>query len=77
MYGRGGAILAAGMLGLDKVLHDKKKTESVQVQEASSDPVDVDTDGIDVPVDDHMSVRAPALERKPPVLRVRRKRFGR
>ena len=67
-YGKGGALLAAGMLGIDKVLADKKKTESVQVQEATSDPVDMDAVGITVTVDSTM-VAAPALEPKAPVVR--------
>jgi hypothetical protein len=73
MYGRGGMFLAAGMLGLDKVLHEKKKTESVQVQEASSEPVDVDADGITVPIDESTVVNAPPLEPKAPVTGPRRK----
>jgi len=67
-YGGAGVLLAAGMLGLDKVLTDKKRTESVQVQEASSDPGDVDCDGIVVAIDESLAVHAPALERKAPLM---------
>jgi hypothetical protein len=72
-YGGAGVLLAAGMFGLDKVLTDKKKTESVQVQEASSEPVDVDADGITVDVDASMSVHSPALEPKAPVVGTKKK----
>src|SRR5215213_639953 len=66
-YGAGGGMLAAGMLGLDIALGNKKKPDSVQVQEASSDPVDVDTSGISVIVDERTEVAAPPLERREPL----------
>jgi hypothetical protein len=66
-YGNAGAALGAGMFGLDQALTGKQKPESVQIQEAASDPVNVDRDGIVVKVDDSMSVNSPALERRPPV----------
>lgn len=66
-YGGGGALLAAGLLGLDRVLTDKKKAESVQVQEAASDPIDVDRSGIQVLIDERTSVEAPPLERRDPL----------
>jgi hypothetical protein len=72
-YGGAGVLLAAGMFGLDKVLNDKKKTESVQVQEASSEPVDVDASGITVDIDASTSVHSPALEPKPPVVGSKKK----
>ena len=73
MYGKGGMFLAAGMLGLEKILQEKKKPESVQVQEAASEPVDVDADGITVPIDDSTSVNAPPLAPRPPLTTPRRK----
>ena len=73
MYGKGGMFLAAGMLGLDKILQEKKKPESVQVQEAASEPVDVDADGITLPIDDSTTVNAPPLEPRAPVTGLRRK----
>jgi hypothetical protein len=73
MYGRGGMFLAAGMLGLEKILQEKKKTESVQVQESASEPVDVDADGITLPIDDSTTVNAPPLEPRAPVTGPRRK----
>lgn len=76
-YGSAGAALAAGMLGLDIVLGNKKKPDSVQVQEAPADPIDVDSHGIQVTVDEITSVKAPALERLPPVsLRKKKSRRG-
>ena len=72
-YGGAGAALAAGMLGLDILLGNKKKPDSVQVQEAPTEPVDVDTDGIQVTIDDALSVNAPALERVPPIAFGKRK----
>ncbi len=66
-YGTGGAAIAAGMFGLDIALGNKKKPESVQIQEAPSQPVDVDTDGIEIPVDMTTTVTAPALARRSPI----------
>jgi hypothetical protein len=66
-YGGGGAMLAAGMLGLDRVLGNKKKPDSVQVQESPSEPVDVDASGIQVMIDERTSVEAPPLERREPL----------
>lgn len=75
-YGTGGAALAAGMFGLDIALGNKKKPDSVQIQEAPTDPLDVDADGIQVTIDDTLSVNAPALERIAP-LAVAKKRSRR
>ena len=75
-YGTGGALLAAGMLGVDKILSDRKKPDSVQVQEAASEPVDVDKSGIQVMIDELTSVEAPPLERREP-LSMKKKRSRR
>ena len=64
-YGGAGAALAAGMFGLDVALGNKKKPDSVQIQEAPTDPIDVDADGIRVTIDESLSVNAPALDRVP------------
>ena len=66
-YGKGGAAVAAGMFGLDVALGNKKKPESVQIQEAKSKPVDVDADGIELPIDATTTVTTPALERRNPI----------
>jgi hypothetical protein len=73
-YGGGGALLAAGMLGLDKLLTDKKKPDSVQVQEAASEPIDVDKSGIQVMIDELTSVEAPPLDRREPLSMKKKRR---
>ena len=73
-YGSGGALLAAGMFGLDKLLTDKKKPDSVQVQEAASQPIDVDKVGIQVMIDELTSVEAPPLEPREPLSMKKRRR---
>lgn len=75
-YGSGGALLAAGMLGLDNILREKYKPDSVQVQQAPTDPTDLDAEGIRVAIDESLSVNAPALERVP-LLDVKKKRSRR
>ena len=66
-YGSAGAGLAAAMFAIDQALTGKQKPDTVQVQEAAGDPLDLDEDGITVAIDDVMSVQAPALERRPPL----------
>lgn len=58
-HGASGAILAAGMFGLDIALGRKPKEEAPIVVAASSEPVDIEKDGIEVPVDENTSVYAP------------------
>lgn len=66
-YGSAGAGLAAAMFAVDQALTGKQKPETVQVQEAAGDPVNVDDDGITVAIDEDRSVQAPPLERRPPL----------
>lgn len=66
-HGAAGAIVAAGMLGLEQVLGRKPKQEAPVVVAAPTDPIDVDRDGIAVVVDDEVSIVAPALPRTPPI----------
>ena len=73
-YGTGGAILAAGMLGIDKVLGRRVKEEAPIVIAASDQPIDIDTDGITVPLDDDTDVVAPPQPRLDPFPRRPRKR---
>jgi len=75
-YGVGGAMLAGGMLGLDQALGLRKpKQEAPIVIAAATDPLDIDDDGIEVPVDEHTSVFAPPQPRsKPHVKPVRGRR---
>ena len=66
-YGSAGAGLAAAMFAIDQALTGKQKPETVQVQEAAGQPLNVDDDGIIVPIDNVLSVPAPPLERRPPL----------
>ena len=76
-YGRAGGALAAGMFAVDVLISgEKKKPESVQVQEASSQPIDVDKTGIQVMIDELTSVEAPPLDRREP-LALKKKRSRR
>lgn len=58
-HGAAGAMLAAGMFGADIALGRKPKEEAPVVITASSDPTDIDTDGIEIPIDEERSVFAP------------------
>jgi hypothetical protein len=58
-HGTAGAILAAGMFGLDQALGRKPKEEAPIVMAAADEPVDIDHEGIIVPVDNSVSVVAP------------------
>ena len=67
-HGRGGGMLAAGMLGLDQLVNGRKPREEVPVVvAANSDPLDIDTDGIAVSLDD-VDLVAPPLPRTSPVV---------
>jgi hypothetical protein len=69
------AIVAAGMFGLDQALGRKPKEEAPIVMAASDEPVDIDHEGIVVPVDSSTSILAPPQPRSDPLPgRRRRKR---
>ena len=74
-HGGVGAIMAAGMFGLDQALGRKPKEEAPIVMAASDEPVDIDHEGITVPVDDSVSIVAPPQPRTDP-LTSRRQRRG-
>ncbi len=80
-HGVGGAMLAAGMLGVDQVLNGRKPREEAPiVVDANGEPTDIDRDGIVVSLDDAgVEVVAPALPRTAPVTAPasRRRRWGR
>jgi hypothetical protein len=57
-YGIGGAMLAGGMLGLDRMLTGKVKQEAPVEWAAPGDPLDIDRKGIDVPLEDESVVRS-------------------
>lgn len=69
-HGAAGAMLAAGMLGIDEALGLRKpKQEAPIVVAAPTEPLDIDSDGIDVPVDEQTSVYAPPQPRSKPHLK--------
>lgn len=66
-HGIAGAIMAGAMLAIDEAMGLRKvKQEAPIVIDASSDPLDIDSDGIDIPVDDQTSVFAPPQPRSKP-----------
>lgn len=73
-HGAAGAILAAGMFGVDIALGRKPKEEVPVVVDAAGEPGDLDTDGISIAVDAATSVVAPALPRTVPVVAAQRRR---
>jgi hypothetical protein len=66
-HGSAGAILAAGMFGVDIALGRKPKQEAPVVVSSNSEPVDIDTEGIHIPVDDNVHVVAPPLPPSQPI----------
>ena len=73
-HGTAGAVLAAGMFGLDQALGRNPKEEAPIVMAAADEPVDIDHEGIIVPVDDSVSVVAPPQPRSDPLPSRRRRR---
>ena len=73
-YGTVGAMLAGGMVVFDKLLGRKPKEEAAVVIETSSDPLDIDRDGITAELDDNITVYSPAPSKRVGGLRVVRKR---
>ena len=74
-YGVGGAMLAGGMLGLEKALEMRPaKEEAPIVVAAPTEPIDIDSEGIDVPIDDETSVYSPPQPRSKPHLKAARGR---
>ncbi len=66
-HGSAGAILAAGMFGVDIALGRKPKEEAPIVVDASGDPTDIDKDGILIQVDDDTQVWAPPIPPSEPL----------
>jgi hypothetical protein len=79
---KGAAMLAAGMFAIDDLLRKKPREEAPIVVDANGQPVDIDTEGIQVSVESsdggEVSVAAPALPRSRPVTSARpaRRRRG-
>ena len=57
-YGSVGAIVASGMLGVDKLLGRRPKEEIPSIWEASGEPGDIDGDGIRIDLDDDTAVES-------------------
>ena len=60
-HGAAGAMLAAGMFGVDIALGRKPKEEAPVVVTASGDPTDIDRDGMNFALDHATQVVAPPL----------------
>ena len=73
-YGTVGAMLAGGMVVFDRLLGRKPKQEAAVVIEASSDPTDIDNDGITVALNDHLTVHSPAPSKRVGSSRIVKKR---
>lgn len=73
-HGAAGAILAAGMFGVDIALGRKVKEEAPIVVAASDQPIDIEADGIEIPVDELTSVYAPPQPPTDPLPPRRRRR---
>ena len=68
-------MLAGGMLGLEKALEMRPAKEEAPIVVASpTEPIDIDSEGIDVPVDDVTSVYAPPQPRSKPQVKPSRAR---
>lgn len=75
-HGTVGAVVAAGMLGIEQVLGRKPKEEAPIVVAAPTEPLDVDRDGISVTIDDEVALVAPPLPRTAPVQRPNKRNKG-
>ena len=76
-HGAAGAMLAAGMLAIDDAMGLRPKKDEAPIIVASpTEPTDIDTDGIEVPVDEQTSVYSPPQPLVPPITapRARRRR---
>jgi hypothetical protein len=63
-YGTVGAMLAGGMVVFDKLLGRKPKQEAAVVIEASSEPEDIEQDGITVAINENVTVHSPAPDKR-------------
>lgn len=72
-HGTAGAVLAAGLFGIDVALGRKPKEEIPVVVASNDEPVDVDRDGIAVAIDDTTSMVSPPLPRLDPRASMRRR----
>ena len=73
-HGTAGAVLAAGLFGIDIALGRKPKEEIPVVVDASGEPGDIDADGMRFPLDDDHHVVAPPMAPSTPQARQPRRR---
>ncbi len=74
-YGVGGAMMAGGMLAIERALELRPVKEEAPIVVASpTEPVDIDEDGIDVDIDDETWVYAPPQPRSRPTKHVQGRR---
>ena len=73
-YGTVGAMLAGGMVVFDKLLGRKPKEDAAIIVEASGEPGDIDTDGINFVLDDNTAVSSPPPQARVGLRRQVRKR---
>lgn len=71
--GVAGAAMAGAMMAVAEIYEGPPKEDAPVTVEASGDPTDIDTDGVDVTVGE-VDVSSPALERIDPVVGDGRKR---
>ena len=76
-YGTVGAMLAGGMVVFDKLLGRKPKQEAAVVIEASSEPEDIEQDGITVAINDSITVHSPAPDKRNRTRVVKKRRKSR
>lgn len=62
-----GGVLYAAMFGIEQVLGRKPKEEAPIVVDAPTEPVDIETDGVVVAIDDQVSAWAPPQPRVDPL----------
>jgi hypothetical protein len=66
-HGAAGAVLAAGMFGVDVALGRKPKEEVPVVVDAAGEPTNIDTDGMRFAIDDDTHMVAPPLPPSTPM----------
>lgn len=71
--GVAGAAMAGAMMAVAEIYEGPPKEDAPVTVEASSDPTDIDRDGVDVTVGE-VDVSSPALERRDPVVGDQRRR---
>jgi hypothetical protein len=73
-YGSIGAVVASGMLGIDKILGRRPKEEIPAVWEASGEPGDIDSDGVRIDLDDGTALESHPNRDAAQTRRIRKRR---